>query len=102
MVKYRERSQAGAPHSLGRVVQMIVCHCNVITDRDIEATVRELLAADPHRLLTPGLVYMTLGKKGRCCGCFPNAIEVIHKAAAACGATVVEDAPPARSQRSAA
>ncbi len=81
---------------------MIVCHCNVITARDIEDTVRELVAADPHRLLTPGLVYMTMGKKGRCCGCFPNAIEVIQRAAAACGATVAVEMPPQLRRRSAA
>ncbi len=81
---------------------MIVCHCNVITARDIEDTVRELVAADPHRLLTPGLVYMTMGKKGRCCGCFPNAIEVIQRAAAACGATVAVEMPQPARRRSAA
>ncbi|SON53641.1 hypothetical protein HDIA_0100 [Hartmannibacter diazotrophicus] len=56
---------------------MIVCHCNVISDLDIRRTVDELLAEDPLRVLTPGLVYMTMGKRGRCCGCFRNAIAVI-------------------------
>ncbi|BBE73598.1 (2Fe-2S)-binding protein [Oharaeibacter diazotrophicus] len=70
---------------------MIVCHCNVITDRDIRRAVFDLLSADPHRLLTPGLVYMTLGRRGRCCGCFPNAISVIRAAAAEYGGTLVEE-----------
>ena len=56
---------------------MIVCHCNVITEKAIRSVVNELLDADPLRVITPGLVYMTLGKRGRCCGCFPNAIAVI-------------------------
>lgn len=56
---------------------MIVCHCNVLTRARLEAAVDELLAADPYRVLTPGLVYMTLGKKGKCCGCFPNAVAII-------------------------
>lgn len=84
---------------------MIVCHCNVITDRDIRSAVRTLLDADPHRLLTPGLVYRTLGRKGKCCGCFPNAIAVIRAAAIEFGATVAEDDTPAaapRNRRSAA
>jgi bacterioferritin-associated ferredoxin len=57
--------------------RVIVCHCNVITEASIRAVVDELIDADPFRIVTPGLVYMTLGKRGRCCGCFPNAIAVI-------------------------
>jgi bacterioferritin-associated ferredoxin len=57
---------------------VIVCHCNVITEALIRTTVDELLGSDPHRIITPGLVYLTLGKRGRCCGCFPNAISVIR------------------------
>jgi bacterioferritin-associated ferredoxin len=56
---------------------VIVCHCNVITEEAIRAAVDALLDEDPLRVVTPGLVYMTLGKRGRCCGCFPNAISVI-------------------------
>jgi bacterioferritin-associated ferredoxin len=56
---------------------VIVCHCNVITEASIRAVVDDLIDADPFRIVTPGLVYMTLGKRGRCCGCFPNAIAVI-------------------------
>lgn len=58
---------------------MIVCHCNVLTIRDIHRAIDDLLAEDPWRVLTPGLVYMTLGKRGKCCGCFPNAVDVINK-----------------------
>ncbi|WP_181702998.1 (2Fe-2S)-binding protein [Chthonobacter albigriseus] len=65
---------------------MIVCHCNVITSADIHSAVDELLSADPLRVITPGLVYMTLGKRGRCCGCFPNAITVINDYVDACRA----------------
>jgi hypothetical protein len=61
----------------GGVPLMIVCHCNVITRSDLERTVDELLAEDPLRVLTPGLVYMTMGKRGRCCGCFRTAISII-------------------------
>jgi bacterioferritin-associated ferredoxin len=57
---------------------LIVCHCNVITEAAIRAAVDELLDQDPLRVVTPGLVYMTIGKRGRCCGCFPNAIAVIR------------------------
>lgn len=56
---------------------MIVCHCNAIAERDIEATIEELLAEDPWRLLVPGQVYHEMGKRGRCCGCFPGVIDII-------------------------
>lgn len=72
---------------------MIVCHCNVLTDADIRDVVAELLSVDPYRVLTPGLVYMTLGKRGRCCGCFPHAIDVISRAADAFGACFSSEEP---------
>ena len=56
---------------------MIVCQCNVLTDKMINKAVRQLLVNDPYRLITPGLIYKTLGKAGKCCGCFPQATEVI-------------------------
>ena len=36
---------------------MIVCSCNVIMRKDIEAVVIDLLDADEWRLITPGVVY---------------------------------------------
>jgi bacterioferritin-associated ferredoxin len=57
---------------------VIVCHCNIITEKAIRDIVDELVDADRFQVITPGLVYLTLGKRGRCCGCFPNAIEVIR------------------------
>lgn len=56
---------------------MIVCHCNVLTVEDIEHAVDEILAAAPLDVITPSLVYHHLGTRGRCCGCFPAAVEVI-------------------------
>ncbi|GGB49364.1 (2Fe-2S)-binding protein [Roseibium aquae] len=56
---------------------MLVCSCNVISKRDIEEVVRSFLAVDPWQLITPGKVYHALQKRGRCCGCFPNLINII-------------------------
>lgn len=56
---------------------MITCHCNVITERDIEEVVIRLLREDPWQLAVPAMVYHELGKRGRCCSCFPAAIDVI-------------------------
>ena len=56
---------------------MLVCHCNLITQKEIEDTIRSLLDADPWQLIVPAKVYHTLAKRGRCCGCFPNVVETI-------------------------
>lgn len=56
---------------------MIICHCNLITQKEIEDTIIELLDQDPWSLIVPAKVYHTLRKRGRCCGCFPNVVETI-------------------------
>jgi hypothetical protein len=56
---------------------MLVCHCNLITQKEIEDTIVELLDLDPWQLIVPAKVYHTLKKRGRCCGCFPNVVETI-------------------------
>ena len=56
---------------------MLVCQCNLITQEEVEATIRSLLDADPWQLLVPAKVYHAMSKRGRCCGCFPNVVETI-------------------------
>jgi bacterioferritin-associated ferredoxin len=56
---------------------MIVCSCNVIMKREIEEEISRLLEKDSWQLITPGVVYHAMKKRGRCCGCFPNVISVI-------------------------
>jgi len=56
---------------------MLVCHCNLITEQEIEEAIIELLQADPWHLIVPAKVYHYLQKRGRCCGCFPNVVETI-------------------------
>jgi bacterioferritin-associated ferredoxin len=56
---------------------MLVCHCNVITDRDITRIIRELLAADPWQIIVPAKVYRELEKRCKCSGCVPNVIDLI-------------------------
>lgn len=56
---------------------MLICHCNLITEKEIEATIIELLNEDPWQLIVPAKVYHRLHKRGRCCGCFPNVVEAI-------------------------
>jgi hypothetical protein len=56
---------------------MLVCHCNLITQKEIEQVIVGLLDNDPWQLIVPAKVYHTLKKRGRCCGCFPNVVETI-------------------------
>ena len=56
---------------------MIVCSCNIITHRDIEVVIEEILLDDPYAVLTPNLLYHRLGRRGKCCGCFPNVSRIL-------------------------
>lgn len=56
---------------------MIVCHCNVVTSGELIEVIDELLAADSWRMITPVLVYHEMGRRGRCCGCFPTVVDLI-------------------------
>lgn len=56
---------------------MLICHCNLITEKEIEEAILQLLNQDPWSLIVPAKVYHTLQKRGRCCGCFPNVVETI-------------------------
>ena len=59
---------------------MLICHCNMITEKEIEDTILELLEQDPWQLIVPAKVYHAMQKRGRCCGCFPNVVETIVRA----------------------
>jgi hypothetical protein len=56
---------------------MLICHCNVISEKEIEQTIIDLLDEDAWQLIVPAKVYHRLQKRGRCCGCFPNVVETI-------------------------
>jgi hypothetical protein len=56
---------------------MLVCHCNIITEKEIEQTIVRLLDEDRWQLIVPAKVYHAMAKRGRCCGCFPNVVETI-------------------------
>lgn len=56
---------------------MIVCHCNVISRHEIEQIVDRLRENDPYCVITPGRIYHRLGKRGRCCNCFPLVVQIL-------------------------
>jgi hypothetical protein len=58
---------------------MMVCSCNIITDKEIRDVIVSLLDQDCWQLIVPGKVYHAMQKRGRCCGCFPNVVDIIVK-----------------------
>nr|WP_299503311.1 (2Fe-2S)-binding protein [uncultured Rhizobium sp.] len=56
---------------------MMVCSCNIITDKDIRDVIISLLNEDCWQLIVPGKVYHAMNKRGRCCGCFPSVVDLI-------------------------
>lgn len=56
---------------------MIVCSCNVIALRQIEEVITDFLDRDEWQLITPGMVYHAMAKRGQCCSCFPRVIDTI-------------------------
>ncbi len=56
---------------------VLVCSCNYITDKEIREVINELLEQDCWQLIVPAKVYHAMEKRGRCCGCFPNVVDII-------------------------
>ncbi|KAA0698630.1 (2Fe-2S)-binding protein [Neorhizobium sp. P12A] len=58
---------------------MLVCSCNYITDKEIKDVINAFLDEDCWQLIVPAKVYHAMEKRGRCCGCFPNVVDLIIK-----------------------
>jgi bacterioferritin-associated ferredoxin len=74
---------------------MLVCQCNVITDRDIRRIIRELLMDDPWALIVPAKVYRELEKRCKCSGCVPNVVDLIQTVTAEYHREIAAVAPEA-------
>lgn len=57
---------------------MIVCSCNVISSREIESAVEDLVATDADVVLTPGMVYRTFGRRPKCGTCLRHLAQLMH------------------------
>jgi hypothetical protein len=58
---------------------MIICSCQVISDKDIERALLEILSEPDAPLPTPGVVYRRLAKRMVCCSCSPLAVSTIYE-----------------------
>jgi bacterioferritin-associated ferredoxin len=56
---------------------MLVCQCNMITSKQVEDIVLELLHQDPWQLVVPAKVYKELARRAKCGGCVPNMVDII-------------------------
>lgn len=56
---------------------MLVCQCNVISDREIRGVILDLLREDPWAIIVPAKVYRVLQQRCKCAGCVPSVIEMI-------------------------
>jgi hypothetical protein len=56
---------------------MLVCQCNVITDREIKQVILGFLREDPWAIIVPAKVYRELEKRCKCSGCVPNVVDII-------------------------
>jgi len=59
---------------------VIVCSCAIISDRDIDVAVCNIMSNGPGILPTPGVVFRHLNKKMNCCSCTPLAVSAIYAA----------------------
>lgn len=65
------------PSQLDRPRPMLVCQCNVISDRDIREIILNFLREDPWEIIVPAKVYRALEKRCKCAGCVPNVVDII-------------------------
>lgn len=59
---------------------MIVCSCAVVSTRDIDRAVAEIMSSGPGLIPTPGVVFRHLKKRMICCGCAPVTVNAIYEA----------------------
>jgi len=58
---------------------MIICSCNVLSDKQLREAAEEMRADPNGKVPTPGAVFRHLGCRPRCGGCFPAVIDIIHE-----------------------
>ena len=58
---------------------MIICSCNVLTDKDLEKAAAEIRDDPSGRIVTPGGCFKKLNCRPKCGNCFPMVVQVIHR-----------------------
>ncbi|MBO0345652.1 (2Fe-2S)-binding protein [Roseibium limicola] len=58
---------------------MIICSCNVLSDKQLRKVADEMRADPQGKVPTPGAVFRRLGCRPKCGNCFPNVVRLIHE-----------------------
>ncbi len=58
---------------------MIICHCNVISSKDIESAIERLLEVGPDTVITPTTVFRDCGKRPDCGNCIKEFVDTIRR-----------------------
>jgi bacterioferritin-associated ferredoxin len=58
---------------------MIICSCNVLSDKQLREAADEMRADPNGKVPTPGAVFRHLDCRPRCGSCFPSVIDIIHE-----------------------
>ena len=57
---------------------MIICHCQQISDHDINAAIDWMRTSDDKTIITLGKVYRASGKAADCVGCMPLLLSTMR------------------------
>ena len=58
---------------------MIICHCNVISSKDVENAIERLLEYGPDQDITPTDVFRACGKRPDCGNCIGQFVDTIRR-----------------------
>ena len=58
---------------------MIICHCNVISSKDIESAIGRILEYGPDEDISPTTVFRACGKRPDCGNCISQFVETIRR-----------------------
>ena len=79
MILIKRYRVVGLERSGQRTTRMIICSCNVISDRQIEAAVEELVSSDADAVVTLDTVYRAMGWQPKCGTCLQAVVDHIHE-----------------------
>ncbi len=58
---------------------MIICHCNVISSKDIESAIGRVLEYGPDEEITPTTIFRACGKRPDCGNCISQFVDTIRQ-----------------------
>jgi len=58
---------------------VIICHCNVISSKDIESAIGRILEYGPDQEITPTTIFRACGKRPDCGNCISQFVDTIRQ-----------------------